>query len=379
MGIPDGIADPQLTSGVSFLIPSSEPRSAGDSQQPSALDAFQQLIDALPEQIALMDEDWIILAVNKAWAATAALYGYDTIERGSNYAEFCRIGANQGHDAAASAVEGMRQIDAGLRSSFDFLYEGSDPWAGQMFRLAINRMVINGRTVALVTRSDMTEVVQLRILREGFSHSLIEGRAEERRRMAREIHDSTLQLLASLGLGLGQVKRSAGTSNKVLQIVGEMEGVLAEAFKEIRSISYLSHPPPLEKWGLSVALEMLVAGFERRTGLATSLSVDQDACVPWAPARATIYRVVQEALSNAYRHAHATTIDVRLRCRRSLVHAVVVDDGIGMAAAVDQGVGIPGMQARVAELGGRLFVRHLPRGIAIIASLPREEPRRAVR
>src|SRR5687768_3866491 len=165
------------------------------------------------------------------------MYGYSALQPGTNYFEFCRDRAEEGHGAARPAVEGIQQIDAGASSSFRYLYDGNDRWEGHTFQLCINRLEIGGRTLATVTRYDVTELVHLRRQREGFGHSLMEGQADERRRIAREIHDSTLQLLTSLGLAVGQLKRTQG-SGETLDIVAEMEQLLTETHREIRTISY---------------------------------------------------------------------------------------------------------------------------------------------
>ena len=347
------------------------------SRKPPFVDVFQQLINGLPEQIALLDDHWNILVVNAAWTRTAALYGYSALQPGTNYFEFCRDRAEEGHGAARPAVEGIQQIDAGASSSFRYLYDGNDRWEGHTFQLCINRLEIGGRTLATVTRYDVTELVHLRRQREGFGHSLMEGQADERRRIAREIHDSTLQLLTSLGLAVGQLKRTQG-SGETLDIVAEMEQLLTETHREIRSISYLAHPPLLEEMGLTGALQTLVEGFSRRTGLAISLHIDEHQSLDWHDAPVVLYRIVQEALSNVHRHAHATNVTVALFARRSMFHAVVSDDGIGMPLPIRRGVGLPGMRERLAELGGRLAVRPGSPGTKIIASLPASPRIRAV-
>ena len=348
--------------------------SNGESQ---FIDVFQQLINGLPEQIALLDEHWNILAVNEAWISTAALYGYSALRPGTNYFEFCRERAEEGHGAARPAVEGIARIDSGDCSSFRYLYDGNDRWEGHTFQLCINRLEIAGRTLATVTRYDVTELVQLRRQREVFGHSLMEGQAEERRRIAREIHDSTLQLLTGLGLAVGQLKRTQG-SGETLNIVADMEQLLIETHREIRSISYLAHPPLLEEMGLTGALEALVEGFDRRTGLAVSLYVDDAHSANWRAAEVVLYRFVQEALSNVHRHANATKVLVGLLARRSMLHAVVLDDGTGMPLHISRGVGLAGMRERLSELGGRLTVRPGSPGTKMIASLPADSRIRAV-
>jgi signal transduction histidine kinase len=342
-------------------------RSVAD--QPEFFDVFQQIINGLPEQIALLDENWNILAVNQAWTRTAALYGYFALCPGTNYFEFLREKEAEGHTSAGPVVEGIEAMEAGSQDSFRFLYHGSDKWEGHSFQLCVHRFEVGSRTFATVTRYDVTELMQLRQLREGYSHSLIEGQADERRRMAREIHDSTMQLLAGLGLALGQLKR-ARKHGEALDIVSEMEQLLGEAQGEIRAISYLAHPPMLRNLGLASALKALVEGYGRRTGLRVSLNLAPDIKVEWQAAEVAMYRIVQEALSNIHRHAQATDVLVALYRRRSMFHALIVDNGVGMPAEITQGVGLSSMRARLGELGGRLTVRRTSPGTMLIASLP---------
>lgn len=351
---------------ATLRAPSGEPEVA---VQPAFVDVFQQLINGLPEQIALVDEHWQILAVNEAWSRTAALYGYSALTPGANYFDFLHDKAAEGHSSAAPVVDGILEMEKGASDSFRFFYHGSDRWEGHTFHLCVNRLEIAGQIFATITRYDVTELVQLRRMREGFSHSLIEGQSEERRRIAREIHDSTLQLLTGLGLSLGQLKRTS-QPNQTIEIVADMEKLLGEAQREIRSISYLAHPPLLRELGLAEALQTLVEGYGRRTGLRVSLHLEPGLEVSWRPAEVAIYRMVQEALSNIHRHAHATDVAVGLYGRRSMVHAVVVDNGIGIPAKVRHGVGLPSMRARVSELGGRLISRTASPGTMLIASLP---------
>ena len=287
------------------------------------------------------------------------------------------LGLQRQQQGPQPVVDGIMEMEKGGRDSFRFFYHGADRWEGHSFELCVNRIELAGRTFATITRYDVTELLQLRKLREGFSHSMIEGQATERRRIAREIHDSTMQLLAGLGLALGQLKRT-GHPNETIDIVAEMEQLLGEAQRELLSISYLAHPPLLRELGLAEALQTLVEGYGRRTNLRVSLHVDPDLEVSWRSAEVAIYRMVQEALSNIHRHAHATDVAVGLYGRRSMVHAVVVDNGIGIPANVRYGVGLPSMRARLAELAGRLAIRSASPGTMLIASLPAEPRIRAV-
>jgi len=351
---------------ATLRVPASSP--AADTLHAFA-DTFQKMINGLPEQIALLDEDWKILLVNDAWTKTAALYGFHALGAGSNYLRFCRDRAFEGHESAGKVAAGIADMAMGRRDSFQMVYSGSDRWAGHEFQLCVNHLEVDGRRLATVTRYDVTELVQLRRLRELFSTSLIQGQNDERRRMAREIHDSTMQLLASIGLALGQLKRTQVIDDPSL-IVAEIEELLAETQREIRSISYLAHPPVLQELGLSKAIETLVTGYCRRTGLNLSFRTDTEVPPVWKTAEMALYRVVQESLSNVHRHAHATEAAVGLFIRKSMIHAVIVDNGSGFSRATAPGVGLVGMQERLEELGGRLAVRARHPGTAIIASLP---------
>jgi two-component system NarL family sensor kinase len=341
------------------------------------IDLFQKLIDALPEQIALVDDRWVVLAVNPAWTATASLYGYQELCPGANYAAFCEARASEGHNAARLAVEGIRAIDAGLEQSFHYLYDGNDRWEGHTFRLAINRLEVGGRTFATITRYDVTELIQLRRQREDFGSLLIETQANEGRRLARDLHDSTQQLLVSVDLALGQLRR-ANRSKEAGKRLEEVQQSLDEVQQEIRSFAYLAHPPVLASLGLRRSLEVLVQGYGGRTGLATTFRFEGDDDATWPAADIAVYRIVQEALSNVHRHAQAKTLDVGLSCRKSMIHAVISDDGIGMPAIALSGVGVAGMRERLNELGGRLSLRRREHGTSIIATVPRQRRIRAV-
>ena len=345
-------------------------------QQPGFVEMFQQLINGLTEQIALVDDQWVILAANPSWLRTAALYGYDALRPGTNYLEFCTDRAKDGHKPAALVADGIREMERTGRHSFQFTYHGTDRWAGHAFQIRISRFELAGRMYATTTRYEVTELVHLREMRADFSHSLIEHQAQERRRMAREVHDSTMQLLVGMGFSLGQLRRSRH-SKAVDNVLEEMTQLLDEAQRELRTISYLAHAPLVSELGLSQAVRQLAGGLGRRTGLKIEVNLeDEFSLVP--AAEVAVYRMVQEALSNIYRHARATDVTVSLVQRRSFLHVVVADNGVGMPKTVKRGVGLSSMHDRIEELGGRLIISHANPGTILIASLPATAEIRAV-
>ena len=335
---------------------------------PAFVETFAQIIRGLPEQIALVDEGWNILAINPAWTKTAALYGYDALTPGTNYLAFCEERAAEGHTPAQLAAKGIRELEWNGETSFRFVYHGKDRWEGFAFQLCINRIQVGEQTMYTVTRYDVSELVHLRQLRQEFSHSLIEHQAEERRRIAREVHDSTMQLLAGLGLTIGHLKRTR-RGKATTEIVNEMEQLLGEAQRELRTISFLAHPPMVSELGLVQAIRQLAGGFARRTGLKISTNLDEDLSL--CPAtEVAVFRIVQEALSNVHRHARATHAAVAIHQRRSILHVAVVDDGVGMPEKLRAGVGLSSMRERIEEIGGRLMVRSANPGTTLIASVP---------
>jgi two-component system, NarL family, sensor kinase len=334
------------------------------------IEIWQSLVNGLPEQIALLDSDWNIVVVNESWTRTAELYGLFALMPGTNYLDFCQTKAIEGHTPAQDTIDGLSDIMSGKTNSFRIVYNGSERWKGHDFQVCVNRFNVGDRTYASVTRYDVTELLELRRLREEFSDSVMRGQAEERRRLGREIHDSTMQLLAGLGLLIAVFRRRCDTS-ECYPILDEMDELLSEAQKEIRSISYLAHPPLLDKMALGDALKSLVEGFSRRTDLPVTFEVSGDPQFCCPAAEGALYRVVQEALSNVHRHSKASAASVLLRQGRTMTHVVIADNGVGMPAHVCAGVGLSGMRARLSELGGRLFVysSRTP-GTAVIASVP---------
>lgn len=344
--------------------------------EPGFVDTFQQIIDGLPQQIALVDEDWTIVAVNPAWTKTAGLYGYDQLTPGTNYLAFCDEVAAQGHNPAGIAAKGIRDMKRNGAPSFSFVYVGKDRWEGYAFQLCVKRIEVARKTMYIVTRYDVTELVRLRQMREEFSHSLIEHQDEERRRMAREVHDSTMQLLASLGLSLGQIRRSPDPE-ATADIVDEMQDLLGQVQRELRAFAFLAHPPAVSELGLATAMRQLAGGFARRTGLNIEVQADEPQSLSPA-AQVAVFRMVQEALSNVHRHAQAANVAIGLHQRRSILHVAVTDDGIGMPAKLRIGVGLSSMRERIEEIGGRLMIRAAKPGTILMASVPMHCETRAV-
>jgi PAS domain S-box-containing protein len=209
---------------------------------------------------------------------------------------------------------------------------------------------------------------------------------EERRRIARELHDGTVQRLTALAMNLlliGQRPRVVDDP-KVRKLLTESQTLAKESQRELRSLSYLLHPPDLEELGLALALRSWADGFGVRAGLSVDVQLDDPGRMDWEVATA-LFRIVQESLANVQRHSGSSTATIRLKASETEIRLEVEDAGRGIPANVLEsdgtnylhrvGVGILGMRERAHQLGGALEIRSNGGGTTVQVVLPREVPR----
>lgn len=215
------------------------------------------------------------------------------------------------------------------------------------------------------------------------SARLLSLQDEERRKFARELHDSVGQQLAALKMAMSilQPKLPGDT------ILEDCLKILDDSISETRTISHLLHPPLLDEAGLNSASRWFVEGFAKRSGIDVNLDIhDGEARLP-PPVELVLFRVLQESLTNVHRHSGATRADVSLRLTRNRVLLRVKDYGRGMTDSVLQsireerssvGVGLAGMTERLREMGGRLEIQSSPAGTEILAGVPVDQRARYV-
>jgi signal transduction histidine kinase len=187
---------------------------------------------------------------------------------------------------------------------------------------------------------------------------------EERQRLARELHDSVTQALYGVTLYAEAAARllSVGDAELASDHLREVRQTAQEALQEMRLLIFELRPPVLEQEGLVAALETRLEAVEGRSGLETEFIIEGDVRLP-TDIEEGLYRIAQEALNNALKHAQAKCITVHLRQERQSVTLEVGDDGIGFdpsTAREQGGLGLPGMEERAARLGGRLTVSSRP-------------------
>jgi signal transduction histidine kinase len=204
-------------------------------------------------------------------------------------------------------------------------------------------------------------------------------RDEERRHIARELHDSVGQLLAAIGMNSVSVEAEAHKlSPDGAKRLSENAAMVAEASKQIRTISHLLHPPLLDEAGLASALRWYVEGFSERSKINAELDIPQSLAGLSKEMELSIFRVVQECLTNVHRHSGSPTAGIRIFQDDACLRVEIEDAGIGIppekesaiASLENGGVGLRGMRERLRQLGGTLHVQSNGHGTRVTAILP---------
>jgi PAS domain S-box-containing protein len=215
-------------------------------------------------------------------------------------------------------------------------------------------------------------------LRE-LSGRLLQIQDDERRRIARELHDSAGQLLAALSMNINTVRaESHKLSSAAAAAVSENAAIVEEITKQIRTISYLLHPPLLDEVGLASALSWYIKGFSERSKIEVSLELPHDFGRLSKEKEISIFRIVQECLTNIHRHSESTTAAIRFIQYDDRIQVEIKDAGKGipvermraLSAASGSGVGFRGMRERLRQVGGTLEVKSTSSGTVVTATLP---------
>lgn len=200
---------------------------------------------------------------------------------------------------------------------------------------------------------------------------------EEHRRIARELHDSVGQTLAAIKMSIALIHQRVPSSTEPL--IDDLNALADEALQEVRTTSYLLHPPLLDEAGIASAARWFVEGFARRSSIELQCDIAERMERPSRACELVLFRVLQEALTNVHRHSEASAAGVRLRRDAGHFCLEVWDNGKGIPEArlsqfksstSKSGVGITGMRERVHELGGQLEIKSRNPGTMIFVALP---------
>ena len=211
------------------------------------------------------------------------------------------------------------------------------------------------------------------------SARLLQVQDEERRRIAREMHDSVGQLVVAISMNLSAVeKQSDKLDAKGAKAVAETIALVHEIDREIRTISHLLHPPLLDEAGLGSALRWYVDGFSERSKISVALSIPSDFGRLPHDMEIAIFRIVQECLTNIHRHSGSATAIINMVAEDSRIVVRVQDKGKGIPLkrqselnSTDRtGVGFRGMRERIRQLDGSFEIQSDANGTVIVANLP---------
>jgi two-component system NarL family sensor kinase len=321
-------------------------------------------LDALTAQVGILDGSARVVAAN---------------------ASYRRRMARRAEAEPKLVHAAIRAVAAGELAEARHEYRDTDPAEGteRWFQLRVTRFGTGDDLRLVAAHEDITEVKRSVQALKDVTGRLLTSQDEERRRIARDLHDSSAQDIAMALVGI-DMARSARTRQTRAAALSEARDLLERAIRDIRTLSYILHPPLLDELGLAMALATYAEGIARRGGFTCVPELDPTppGAIPPAPAMA-LFRVAQEAFSNVYRHSGARTVGLRLRLEPGRqVELRIADDGRGFGRAGEAasgmeagdpsriGVGIAGMQARLRQLGGRLRIESGATGTVVLATVP---------
>ena len=206
---------------------------------------------------------------------------------------------------------------------------------------------------------------------------------EERRRIARELHDSLGQYLAALKMNLESLPTSKIDQPR---IISECSSILEQCLIETRTISHLLHPPLLDESGLGSAIRWYVDEFARRSGIAVNFQISQDLLRLSSDVEIALFRAVQEGLTNVHRHSGASSVEILLALDKKQVRLEIRDNGRGipqermiclMEGASGFGVGLAGLRERVSQLGGSVQIQSDASGTRLSVTTPLVDERQS--
>ncbi len=338
---------------------------------------YRLLVETIEEGAATLSDDGTVLYSNKSFAA---FFGVP-LEK--------FIGAPlqsllSGNDAEFLKTLIMGAKLASTRGEIRLNRKNGKP---RTIRLTLSPNRELGLEAICAVATELTEIVDanqaLRVTETSLrqlSARLLQLQDEERRRIARDLHDITGQKIAVLSMSLDRLARlTEQRKPEAKDSIKESRDIVTQIGEEIRTLSYILHPPLLDECGLASAVHWYAEGFQKRSAIKLEVEVDGDLPRLPADAETTLFRVVQESLTNVHRYSGSSSAKIRISKTSGEVLLEVIDYGHGIKSGTARGkldgpaplgVGIPGMRERLHQLGGDLSVDFGTTGTRVVAMLP---------
>lgn len=327
----------------------------------------ESIVETVRQPLAVLDGSLHVLTANAAFYETFHVTAEETSGR-----FFYALGDGQWNIPALREL--LERVFLAQAAFEGFEVKRKFPIIGERNMLLHGRQIRSrggGAPLILLAIEDVTERKKSEETMRALPARLVESQEEERRRIARELHDSTGQTMAALALNLSVLEGKASCLDEQGRAALSDSLILASQIsKELRNISYGLHPPALDEMGLEGALRWYVDSFVKRTGLGVDLVLPSTLPQLSESARLTAFRLIQEALANTHRHSDSKTAKVVVSGDGRAIRLEVSDEGSGIAPSHTLGLGLLGMRERVAQLGGRLEVTSHGRGTSVKAVLP---------
>jgi PAS domain S-box-containing protein len=344
-------------------------------QREAQLNAF---FSNAPVGLAIIDKDLLFQRINGPFAELNGLDFRDQLGKplraviadlSHQIEPLLRKVANTGEPLLAQEIKGPIPSTPGVTGW----------WLKSLFPIAKDGDVVTQMGIVV---QDITGLKRAESAVRRLSGRLLQVRDDERRRLARDLHDSLGQTLTAIKMNLSYLGRdTSNLDGRGRNAVAESKELVDNSLKEVRTLSHLLHPPMLDDVGLVAAIRWYANGFSQRSSIQVELNLPAD--LPRLPTEleTAVFRVVQESLTNVHRHSGSTTATVRLERGADLLHLYVIDQGCGISPeklssgqeTAPIGVGLLGMRERLRQLRGQLEINSNSQGTSIHAIIPVSE------